>query len=75
LVGEDFTSYYTNSCWASSRVSWLIFHMGSPNSSPSATRLWLVLRDLVDAPTRRGTIQLKTLLRGLTFTTYTCAPH
>ena len=39
--------------------NWAIYHMGSPNSSPSATRLWLVLYDLVDAHTRIDIIQLK----------------
>jgi hypothetical protein len=47
-------------------------HMGSPNSSPSATRLWPVLYDLVDAYTRRGTIQL-TVMRIALRNLYMCA--
>jgi len=43
-------------------------NMGSPNNSPSATRLLLVLHDLVDAHTRRGTMQLEPWLQGSPFT-------
>jgi hypothetical protein len=48
-------------------------NMSCPNNSPSSTRLWSVLHDLVDAHTRRGTIQLEPWLRGLPFANHMCS--
>jgi hypothetical protein len=51
--------------------TWPIYHMGSPNIIPLATRLWLVLHDLVDARTRRDTNTTRNLVMRIAL----CNPH